>query len=635
MDIRRFLLNLGIRYKLIVAFGSILSLTIILVVVAINTSNNILKYTALNEATDRLTLQTLQLKLAEKNFVEVGYKSNNFLTKTQSEDITNFQQTYANIRLSLSQLKTNHLLSGEEIQHKLEAIEANLGTYETDFLKLVELLKERGFKDYGVEGNLRDAIHNVEDTDFDYDKATMLMLRRHEKDFFLRKDLNYPKKFNRTIDKFIQTIQAKQNDKSPKFVQTQNKILKDLDNYKAQFNHIVELEQEIGLSNDSGIKGKIATNTALIIPQIEELTELIKSLNQRLINYGIIILFILFFLQLLIGSILVIFYSNLLTRAITEIKNSMVSLSEGEFPSKLIIRTEDELGQTKIAVNNLVDRIKTATNFAYELGQGQLQAQYDEKYANDVLAKSIIALQDQLRIAEAEHQQINWINKGIAHFNEILKDEPENVKMFGHNILYNLITYLQANQGALFLTEQDESKNEVMYLERIATYAYGRKKYIRQKIEVGDNLLGQCVLEKRTIYLDELPEGYPHISSGLGESTPRNVLIVPLKVREEVMAVLELASFHKIESYQISFVEKLSETLANVLLSRKISDQTKQLLEETQNKTEKLMEQESELRQNSQELKVVQEKLHHQKHLMEMEIESLKEKLSLVTKNHN
>lgn len=635
MDIRRFLLDLGIRYKLIVAFSSILLLTVILVIVAINTSNNILEYTEINEKMDRLTLQILELKLAEKNFVEVGFKRDNFLTKGQSEDILHFEQNYIEMRTYLKQLKENHLLYYENIQEKLGAIETNLNNYNEDFGKLIEVLKDRGFKDYGVEGDLRDAIHRVEDTDFDYDKATMLMLRRHEKDFFLRKDLNYPKKFNQSIDLFIRKISEKKGAKSPRFLATQEKILKDLENYKNQFNYIVSLEQEIGLSNDSGLKGKIAATTSLIFPQITELSEVIKSLNRKLIDYRIIILFVLFFIQFLLGLILVLFYSNLLTRAITEIKNSMVSLSNGAFPNKLAIRTQDELGQTKIALNNLVDRIRTATNFAYELGHGKLKAKYDERYSNDVLAKSILALQDQLLLAEAEQQQINWVNQGIAHFNEILKDEPENVKTFGVNILNNLTNYMNVSQGALFLTQTEVAEEEIIYLERIATYAYGRKKFVRQKIEVGENLLGQCVLEKRTIHLQNLPEDYPHISSGLGESKPASVLIVPLKVREEVMAVLELSSFTEIKAHEISFVEKLSETLANVLLSRKISDQTHELLEESQNKTEKLLEQERELRQNSQELKIVQEKLNHQKRLMEMEIKSLKEQLSVVDKDHN
>ncbi|MDX2301675.1 MAG: GAF domain-containing protein [Microscillaceae bacterium] len=622
--IRTLFLKLSIRYKLMVAFSSILFLSVVLIIIAINSNNQILKYRDLNEEIDDLQVLILSLNIAEKNFSENGFKNETFLKEGHSEDVLQFQGYYQEILRELNHVKSNPSLSDDLTINKLSSISQKLTVYQNDFNKLVEVFKERGFKDYGVEGQLRKAIHDVEDTPFDYDKATMLMLRRHEKDFFLRKDLKYLQQFNETIDKFIQTISQKATS-SPAAAKTKQKIIKDLEEYKNKFNYIVELEKQIGLDERSGIKGKLFASRTLIIPQIEELNTLIKSYSSKLINNRLILLLGLFFFQLIIGVILIIFYSNLITRAIREIERSIVSLSNGIFPKKLAIRTQDELGHTKIALNNLVKRIKTATRFANNLGNGQLSEKYDEKFRNDVLAKSIIALQDKLFQAEEERQKINWVNQGIAHLNQIIQDEQENLRDFSLKILENLILYLNAQQGAIFLVRKEDNQE---FLERIATYAYGRRKYLRQVIEAGDNLLSQAALSKKSIYMTDLPEGYARISTGLGEASPRNIFISPLKVREEVMGIIELASFHIFESYHREFIEKISENIANILFNKQINEHTKQYLEESRKQTEMLLAQEEELRQSSAELKSAQEELESQKKSMEDEIRSLRKLLN-------
>jgi len=60
---------------------------------------------------------------------------------------------------------------------------------------------------------------------------------------------------------------------------------------------------------------------------------------------------------------------------------------------------------------------------------------------------------------------------------------------------------------------------------------------------IGQGLIGQCAIEKSTIYLKQIPVDYVKITSGLDEATPRNVLLIPLKQREEVMGLLELYIF--------------------------------------------------------------------------------------------
>ena len=88
-----------------------------------------------------------------------------------------------------------------------------------------------------------------------------------------------------------------------------------------------------------------------------------------------------------------------------------------------------------------------------------------------------------------------------------------------------------------------------------STYAYSRKKFLDKKIKPGQGLVGQAYLEKETVYLKDIPKGFMSITSGMGESTPNQVLITPLIVNEQVEGVLEMASFSTFEQYQIDFLK--------------------------------------------------------------------------------
>lgn len=274
--------------------------------------------------------------------------------------------------------------------------------------------------------------------------------------------------------------------------------------------------------------------------------------------------------------------------------------------------------------------IRSAAKFVKEIEQGNLDVLYEEEEKTNqifqnALASSLISMRDQMKRIARQESERKWITEGLAMFVEILRSN-HNLSELSDNIIRILVKYLGANQGALFLL-QDDSPEDI-HLRLVSCYAYDRKKYFDQRINPGEGLSGQVLLERASIYMSEVPNDYIKITSGLGEARPTNILIVPLIVNDQVLGVVEIASFKNILPYQIEFVEKLSESIASTIASVKINEQTRNLLHETQMQAEHMRAQEEEMRQNMEELATTQEEMERNQKLTE-EILQRERELSL------
>ncbi|MCW3806419.1 PAS domain S-box protein [Plebeiibacterium marinum] len=257
-------------------------------------------------------------------------------------------------------------------------------------------------------------------------------------------------------------------------------------------------------------------------------------------------------------------------------------------------------------------RSERVLKFINNLREGNLNNTDLVNDKRDQLSKSLLKLRDYLVKSKKEQEQNRieeeqrtWVTQGLAQFGEILRRNNDNLEELAFNIISYQVNYLKINQGGFYLLNTNAKGDK--YFELTACLAFDRKKFAEKVIQWEEGLIGRCAIEKDTIYLTDIPNEYITITSGLGQSNPSAILLVPLKVNDEVYGVIELASFKEFEPFEIEFVEKTAESIASTISTVQINIQTTKLLHETQIQAERMSQQEEELRQNLEEMQATQE----------------------------
>ncbi|NOQ23909.1 MAG: GAF domain-containing protein [Bacteroidales bacterium] len=365
--------------------------------------------------------------------------------------------------------------------------------------------------------------------------------------------------------------------------------------------------------------GDIIKASDNIIKRLDNLTEILeakttdarlnmdesfKNLKKFIIIAGSILV--------LISITIAFFLAQIIIKPIKKIKNVLTLMGDGEMPDKQIKERSDEIGEMAAALNTLIIGLKETTDFSIEIGKGNFESPFVPLSDKDNLGNALLEMRTNLKHAneedtrrKKEDDQRNWASQGIAKYSDILRQNNDDIEKLSYEVISNLVKYCDANQGGLFIVNNDDENN--VFIEMSAAYAFNRKKFLENKIELGVGLVGRAVQEAETIYVTDIPDNYITITSGLGDNNPKSILIVPLVINDEVYGVIEMASFKDFEKYQIEFIEKVGENIASTLSTVKVNIRTTKLLEQTRLQAEEMGAQEEEMRQNMEELQATQE----------------------------
>ena len=155
--------------------------------------------------------------------------------------------------------------------------------------------------------------------------------------------------------------------------------------------------------------------------------------------------------------------------------------------------------------------------------------------------------------------------------------EKEDNKQKLNNVLNKICNHIEAVQGALYVVTKEKN---IKYIELMAAYAYHKPESEIIKYEFGEGLAGQVAKEGKLVNIEEVPEGYIKVISGLGDTTPNNLLIVPLKKGNTVIGVVEIASFKAFRKSDIAYLEQVFSLAAEKTMVKPVETKGK-----TANKT--------------------------------------------------
>lgn len=297
---------------------------------------------------------------------------------------------------------------------------------------------------------------------------------------------------------------------------------------------------------------------------------------------------------------------------LNKLNGKLLSLRKGTIPEVLPGKRNNEIGELEESLKEHFDHLGEAVRFTMELTKGEVNTDFQRRGSDDQIGRAMLQLKVQLNRTKNESErrratdeQQNWAAKGLATIGELLRNAEDDIHIMSNEFIKELVSYVDMEVGGFFLVNKDEEEEPV--LELTGSYAFDREKKVEKQFRFGEGLIGRCALEKDSIVITDLPKDYIRIRSGLGEDKPATLILVPVLLDEEVLGVIELASFNEVPDYKINFIKSLSTSIAASVTKVQVNISTAKLLQQSQKQSEELFSREEEMRQNMEEMKTIQD----------------------------
>ncbi len=248
----------------------------------------------------------------------------------------------------------------------------------------------------------------------------------------------------------------------------------------------------------------------------------------------------------------------------------------------------------------LTSQIRAIGEVATAVTKGDLSRAVEVEARGEVaeLTRNVNEMIQNLRDTTRKNTEQDWLKTNLARFTAMLQGQRD-IKTVSRLIMSEIAPLVNAHAGAFYL---NEPIGDQQMLRLVASYALSKKKAAQRTIREGEGLVGQVVIEKQRILLEEIPADYMSVTSGLGESKPLALIVLPVLFEGDVKAVIELGSLEQFSEIQLQFFDQLTESIGVILNTIAASMRTEELLKQSQALTNELQSQQMELQQTNDEL---------------------------------
>ena len=260
---------------------------------------------------------------------------------------------------------------------------------------------------------------------------------------------------------------------------------------------------------------------------------------------------------------------------------------------------KDLTGNVNLLADNLTNQVRAIAEVATAVTKGDLTRSIQVEASGEVaeLKDNINTMIDNLRLTTDRNTEQDWLKTNLARFTGMLQGQRD-LATVGRMLLSELAPLVNAQQGVIYQMETEESAGMVL----LSAFADDGEAGHLRRLRIGEGLVGQVAAEKRRMLISDLPEKTVPIRSGLFESVPRNVIVLPVLFEDRVKAVIELASLNTFTASHLAFLEQLTASIGIVLNSIEATMQTEGLLKQSQQLAAELQTQQKELQQTNEQL---------------------------------
>ncbi|MFC3454565.1 HAMP domain-containing protein [Amycolatopsis speibonae] len=296
---------------------------------------------------------------------------------------------------------------------------------------------------------------------------------------------------------------------------------------------------------------------------------------------------------------------------------------------------------------NLTRQVRAIAEVTSAVATGDLTRSISVEAQGEVaeLKDNINAMVQSLRETTRANEEQDWLNTNLARISGLMQGHRD-LRVVATLILNELTPLVGAQHGTLFLTESGEDGTR---LRLITSYGHSEDPGAPLGFAMGQSLIGQAAQTKKPIVVDRTPPDFVKISSSLGSSPPVTLIVLPIVFEDQVLGVIELASFGEFTAVGKDFLEQLMETIGvnvNTIIANARTDslleESQRLAAELQARSEELQAQQAKLQVSNAELEEKAELLARQNRDIEVknfeieqarqEIEERAQQLALASK---
>jgi HAMP domain-containing protein/signal transduction histidine kinase/ActR/RegA family two-component response regulator len=251
---------------------------------------------------------------------------------------------------------------------------------------------------------------------------------------------------------------------------------------------------------------------------------------------------------------------------------------------------------------NLTTQVRAISEVATAVTKGDLSRTIDVEALGEVLSlkDTINQMIANLRDTTRTNKEQDWLKTNLAKFSGMMQGQ-RSLESLAQLIMSELTPGVSAQLGTFFVMGADGDKP---VLRLLSSYGYSRRKGVSNRFALGDGLIGQAALEKKTILVTHVPDDYVAVSSSLGEAPPRNIVVLPILFEGQVRGAIELGSFEPFSPIHLTFLEQLALSIGVVFNMISASRRTEELLEELKRSNAELGRRSNELEDKARELEV-------------------------------